>query len=84
MKISDIFVLLALSAIAEAQWAVAARGLYQPVILSIGAIFTAINSMSKSENEVDFVDSDSDRKARTLRDKLYNNPVNNGEWNKLT
>ena len=50
MKLKFIFVLFALSATAQAQWAVAARGLYQPVLLSIGAIFTAIHSKSKSED----------------------------------
>ena len=51
MKISDIIVLFALNAIAEGQWAAAARGIYQPIALSFGALFTVINSKSKSESE---------------------------------
>ena len=43
MKISKILVLLALSAIVEGNILAAARGLYQPIILSIGAIFAAID-----------------------------------------
>ena len=49
MKVSDIVVLLALSAIAEAQWAAAARNLYQPIILSLGAVFTTFQSKENSE-----------------------------------
>ena len=44
-----IFALFALSAIVEGQWAAAARGLYQPVILSIGAVFTAFNVKKKTK-----------------------------------
>ena len=55
MKISDIFVLFALNAIAEGQWAAAGRGLYQPIALSIGAIFTVINSKSESEDGNDWM-----------------------------
>ena len=44
MKISKILVLSALSAIVECNmFAAAARGLYQPVILSIGAMLAAID-----------------------------------------
>ena len=43
MQISGILVLFALSAIAEAQWAAAARNLYQPVILSVGTAFAFMN-----------------------------------------
>ena len=43
MKISSIFVLFILSAIAKANWAAAARGIYQPVILSVGTAFAFMN-----------------------------------------
>ena len=52
MKLSDIFVLfalIALIAIVEGQFAAAARGLYQPILLSVGTVFTAMNSISKED-----------------------------------
>ena len=49
MKSKVIFTLFVLIAIADGQWAAAARGMYQPVALSIGTVFTAV-SMSSSEN----------------------------------
>ena len=43
MKIAGIFILFELSAIVvNAFWAAAARGIYQPIILSVGTIFAAI------------------------------------------
>ena len=53
MKIAFIFVLFALSAIAQGQWAAAARGIYQPILLSFGAAFSFMAS--------DKVDADSSR-----------------------
>ena len=53
MKISDIVVLFSLSAITEGQWAVAARGLYQPIVLSVGTLFAAMNIKDK-EDSFDF------------------------------
>ena len=45
MKITDIFVVLfALSAIAQGQWAAAARNFYQPILLSFGAAYSFISS----------------------------------------
>ena len=46
-----IFVLFALSFFADGQWVAAARGLYQPVLLSIGATFTVINNWRKFSDE---------------------------------
>ena len=43
MKIRGIFVLFAISAFVEGQWAAAARGFYQPMILSFGAAFAFFN-----------------------------------------
>ena len=44
MNAKKVIVLLALSTIVEgAMWAAAARGLYQPIILSVGALFAAID-----------------------------------------
>ena len=43
MKIAGIFILFELGAIVvNAFWAAAARGIYQPIILSVGTIFAAI------------------------------------------
>ena len=43
MKIIGIFVLCALAEIVAGNlWAAAARGLYKPIALSIGTVFTAI------------------------------------------
>ena len=50
MKILDIVVLLALSAIAEGQWAAAARGIYQPIVLSVGTVFAAMNIKSQDDS----------------------------------
>ena len=44
MKLKVLFTLFVLSAIAEGQWAAAARGLYQPIALSVGTVFTAVYS----------------------------------------
>ena len=44
MKITAIFVLFTLSAIAQGQWVAAARNFYQPVILSVGAAFSFMAS----------------------------------------
>ena len=44
MKVSDILILIALKqSVAGAIFAAAARGLYQPIILSIGAVFASFN-----------------------------------------
>ena len=44
MKVSDILILIALKqSVAGAFFAAAARGLYQPIILSIGAVFATLN-----------------------------------------
>ena len=51
MKIESIFVLFALSAIAEGQFAAAARGLYQPVLLSVGAAFAFFSDKSKEDDQ---------------------------------
>ena len=51
MKIESIFVLFALSAIAEGQFAAAARGLYQPVILSVGAAFAFFSDKSEVDGQ---------------------------------
>ena len=51
MKLSGILVLFALIATVEGQWAAAARGLYQPILLSVGTVFTVINSINKDESE---------------------------------
>ena len=47
--IFGIFVLFAMSAIAEGMWAAAARGLYQPILLSVGTVFAAFNSKSSGD-----------------------------------
>ena len=44
MKITYIFILLALSGIAWGQWAAAARNFYQPILLSFGAAFSFMAS----------------------------------------
>ena len=49
MQISGILVLFALSAIVEAQWVAAARNLYQPVILSVGAAFAFMNDKANTD-----------------------------------
>ena len=49
MKISGILILFALSAIVEGQWAAAARGFYQPLILSFGAAFAFMNDKVESD-----------------------------------
>ena len=48
--IPSVFLLFALSAIVEGQWVAAARELYQPIILSIGAAYTFIAS-NKAEDD---------------------------------
>ena len=47
--ISGILVLFVLSAIAEGQLAVAARGLYQPIILSLGAAIAFLNDKADTD-----------------------------------
>ena len=55
MKLSSVLVLLALSAIAEGNmFAAAARGLYQPIILSIGAVFVALNEKAEPSDKGSF------------------------------
>ena len=59
MRISGIFVLLALSLIFEnawAWWAAAARGL-EPIILSFGAAFAAIGLNDKLSHNVQLFDT---------------------------
>ena len=51
MKVLSILIIFALSAIAYGQFAAAARGLYQPVILSIGTVLTAMNSVSSDDGD---------------------------------
>ena len=48
--ISGILVLFTLSAIAQAQLFAAARGLYQPIILSLGAAYSFIASNNFEED----------------------------------
>ena len=58
MRISDIFVLFALSFIFQgacAQWAAAARGM-EPVILSFGAAFAALGLNDQSSHNVQLFD----------------------------
>ena len=58
MQIQVIFVLFAMSAFTEGQWAAAARGLAQPIILSIGTVFTALkfsdNKLKEGEDPFSF------------------------------
>ena len=49
MQISGIFVLFALSAIVKGQWAAAARGFYQPMILSFGSAFAFMNGKVETD-----------------------------------
>ena len=49
MQISVIFVLFALSSIAEGQLAAAARGLLTDIIVSVGTIFTVMNIQDSSD-----------------------------------
>ena len=51
MKIESILVLFTLSAIAEGQLSAAARGLYQPVILSVGAAFAFFSDKSEADGQ---------------------------------
>ena len=55
MKNLEIFVLIALSAIAKGNLFAAARGLAQPIILSIGTVFASLygNSNSGDGNTID-------------------------------
>ena len=53
MELKVFVALFVVFAIVEGQWAAAARGLYKPISLSIGTIFTAINSQSNVENSED-------------------------------
>ena len=58
MRISDIFVLFALSLIFEgacAWWAAAARGI-EPIILSVGSAFAAIGLHDKHSQDVQLFD----------------------------
>ena len=48
--IPGVFIIFALSAIVEGQWVAAARELYQPIILSVGAAYTFIAS-NKAEDD---------------------------------
>ena len=49
MKISGIIVLFAISTIAEGQWAAAARGFYQPMIMSFGTAFAFMNDKVETD-----------------------------------
>ena len=60
MRISDIFVLLALSLIFDgacAWWAAAARGI-EPIILSFGAVFAAFGLNDKLSPDKQLFDED--------------------------
>ena len=70
MELKFIFALFALFAIVEGQWAATARGLYQPIALSIGAVFTVMNSKSNSENGEG---STSAQAAEDLKEKFFKN-----------
>ena len=49
MKIRGIFVLFALSTIVKGQWAAAARGFYQPIIMSFGTVFAFMNEKVETD-----------------------------------
>ena len=53
--ISKVFLVLSLSAIVKGQWAAAARELYQPIILSLGAAYTFLTSIKGVEDEFDII-----------------------------
>ena len=50
MKITGLVVLYSLSVISEGQLLAVARGLYQPILLSMGAAFTAFVTQEDDED----------------------------------
>ena len=74
MKLKFLFALYTLYAIAEAQYA-AARGLYQPIALSIGTVYATINSMSSSENgESESKEGWFGSAVNKIKDKIFKKP----------
>ena len=81
MKLSSILVLIALSAIAHGNmFAAAARGLYQPIILSIGAVFATID-----QKKIEPIFNDSEKEVKKVEnpwswDGYFDRNMNKKKW----
>ena len=73
MKLKFVFALCTLLAIAEAQWA-AARGLYQPIALSIGTVYTAVNMSSSKNGESESKEGWFGSAVNKLKEKIFKKP----------
>ena len=84
MKLKVLFTLFVLSAIAKGQWAAAARGLYQPIALSVGTVFTAVYSQSSREYGENYDDRGNwlGSLYSTIKDKFYKKPEAKPKVNK--
>ena len=71
MKIAGIFILFELSAIVMgAFWAAAARGIYQPIILSVGTIFAAIGLDKQPIRDIDPFDLHRSNSKTSEKEKM--------------